>query len=159
MSLSLTHQSHPAALHDRLIRMPDVLNITGCQKSTIYLMIEKGQFPAPVRISKKYVAWPESAVLQWVQDRINDAKKPFSETNSAAASDLASVVEKHFYAKAISKKLYSLARSIEEGESLPETAEHDVRMASLHILQVHHDLLELLKQSKSSDEEPEGGAA
>jgi prophage regulatory protein len=43
---------------------------TGCKKSTIYLLIARKEFPPCVRITPRMVAWPESLVLQWVQDRI-----------------------------------------------------------------------------------------
>jgi len=36
-------------------------------------MLQEGRFPKPVRLSARMVTWPETAVLQWVQDRINQA--------------------------------------------------------------------------------------
>ena len=65
----------PATPRDRLIRLPDVESATGCKKSTIYDLMKSGRFPKPVRLSARHVAWPESAVLQWVQDRIREAQQ------------------------------------------------------------------------------------
>lgn len=48
--------------------------MTGCKKSTIYSMLAQKRFPKPVRLSSRMVAWPETAVLQWVQDRIAEAE-------------------------------------------------------------------------------------
>ncbi len=56
---------------DRLIRLPEVESATGCKKSTIYKMLKDGAFPRPVRLSSRMVAWSESAVQNWVQERIN----------------------------------------------------------------------------------------
>ena len=65
----------PATPRDRLIRLPDVESATGCKKSTIYDLMKSGRFPKPVRLSARHVVWPESAVLQWVQDRIREAQQ------------------------------------------------------------------------------------
>ena len=68
--MQVVHQSRPVVPRDRLIRLHDVESTTGCKKSTIYQMISSKNFPAPIRLSARHVAWSESAVLQWVQDRI-----------------------------------------------------------------------------------------
>ena len=72
--MQVVHQSRPVVPRDRLIRLPDVESTTGCKKSTIYQMIASKSFPAPIRLSARHVAWSESAVLQWVQDRIAEAQ-------------------------------------------------------------------------------------
>lgn len=71
--MQIVHQAKPVVPRDRLIRLPEVLGIAGCQKSTIYTMLKEGTFPKPIRLSARMVAWPETAVLQWVQDRINQS--------------------------------------------------------------------------------------
>lgn len=71
--MQLAHQSKPVVPRDRLIRLPEVEALTGCKKSTIYTLQAQNQFPKSVRLSARMVAWPETAVLQWVQDRINQA--------------------------------------------------------------------------------------
>jgi len=71
--MQIVHKSRPVVPRDRLVRLPEVEGMTGCKKSTIYQMIAEGRFPRPVRLSARHVAWPESAVLTWVQDRIAEA--------------------------------------------------------------------------------------
>lgn len=73
--MQVVHQSRPVVPRDRLIRLPDVEGATGCKKSTIYELMKAGRFPKPVRLSARHVAWQESAVLQWVQDRIQEAQQ------------------------------------------------------------------------------------
>ena len=73
--MQVVHQSRPVVPRDRLIRLPDVEGATGCKKSTIYELMKAGRFPKPVRLSARHVAWSESAVLQWVQDRIQEAQQ------------------------------------------------------------------------------------
>lgn len=69
-SVQLAHSAKPVTLRERLLRLPEVESICGCRKSTIYLLMKAGKFPACVRVTSKLSAWPESAVYQWVQDRI-----------------------------------------------------------------------------------------
>ncbi len=71
--MQVIHQSRPVVPRDRLVRLPEVEGLTGCKKSTIYALIGDGKFPKPVRLSARHVAWAETAVLQWVQDRIAEA--------------------------------------------------------------------------------------
>lgn len=71
--MQLVHQSRPVVPKDRLIRLPEVQNIIGCKKASIYKMLEEGKFPKPIRYSPRLVVWPETVVLQWVQDRINQS--------------------------------------------------------------------------------------
>jgi len=69
--MQIVHQSKPAVPRDRLIRLPEVENLIGCKKSTVYTMLKNGTFPKPIRLSARMAAWSESSVLQWLQDRIN----------------------------------------------------------------------------------------
>ncbi len=69
--MQLAHENKPAVPRDRLIRLPQVILLVNCSKSTIYTMLAKGEFVKPVRLSSRMVAFSETAVLQWVQDRIN----------------------------------------------------------------------------------------
>lgn len=50
-------------------RRRDVEALTGLARSTIYDMMSRGEFPRPVKITGKAVAWPESAVAAWLADR------------------------------------------------------------------------------------------
>ena len=68
--MQLVSDTRPQVKRDKLLRLPDVEALTGCKKSTIYNLMRAGKFVQPVRISARCTAWPESAVLQWVQDRI-----------------------------------------------------------------------------------------
>lgn len=54
---------------DRHLRRPAVESATGLSRSTIYDMMTRGEFPRPVRIGRRAVAWPESEVVAWLADR------------------------------------------------------------------------------------------
>lgn len=55
---------------ERLIRIGAVAARIGLSRATIYRMVEAGKFPAPVRITSRCIAWPESAVNDWVSVRL-----------------------------------------------------------------------------------------
>ena len=57
---------------NRFLRLPEVIQISGYRRSTIYEMIKSGKFPAPVHLGPRAVAWLESEVEAWMQDRIDD---------------------------------------------------------------------------------------
>ena len=61
----------PLVPRDRLLRLPVVSDIVGIRNCSIYALMKEGKFPKCVYITSKTVAWPESAVLAWVNDRIN----------------------------------------------------------------------------------------
>nr|WP_086493269.1 AlpA family transcriptional regulator [Novosphingobium panipatense] len=57
-----------APTNDRLIRLNDVLHITGLSRSTLYRKIDEGTFPKQIRIAARCTAWRESDVIAWVGD-------------------------------------------------------------------------------------------
>lgn len=54
---------------ERLIRIDEVLHICGLSRSSIYAAIQKGDFPAQVKLSKKASAWVYSEVIAWVSSQ------------------------------------------------------------------------------------------
>jgi len=74
-TMQLAHQSKPVVPRDKLIDLQPVCALCGVKKSTVYTWLKDPQsdFPRPIRLSARMVRWSESAVLQWVQNRINQA--------------------------------------------------------------------------------------
>ena len=54
---------------DKHLRRPAVEHLTGLSRSTIYDLMAKGVVPRPVRLTAKAVAWPESAIAEWLAQR------------------------------------------------------------------------------------------
>jgi prophage regulatory protein len=59
---------------ERFLRQQAVLHLTALKRSSLYQLIRIRAFPGPVRIGKRAVAWPESAVNAWISERIANAK-------------------------------------------------------------------------------------
>jgi prophage regulatory protein len=53
-----------------ILRLPAVKMRTGLSRSTIYLRIAQGEFPAPVSLGGRAVGWVESEVDEWIAHRI-----------------------------------------------------------------------------------------
>jgi prophage regulatory protein len=56
---------------ERFYRRREVEQLTGLATSTLYEQIASGRFPKPVPIGVQSVAWRESEIAAWQQDRIN----------------------------------------------------------------------------------------
>ncbi|MFS8150151.1 helix-turn-helix transcriptional regulator [Halomonas sp. 86] len=54
----------------KLIRIKDVMERTGLARSTIYKYINLGQFPQPIKLGTRAVAWVESEIDTWINDSI-----------------------------------------------------------------------------------------
>lgn len=53
----------------RLLRLPEVCELAGLGKTTIYQMKAVGAFPKPVRVAAVGVRWRLEDVLAWQRDR------------------------------------------------------------------------------------------
>lgn len=54
---------------ERHYRRPAVEELTGLSRSTLYDMMDRDEFPRPVRIGRRAVAWPESKITEWLAQR------------------------------------------------------------------------------------------
>ena len=51
---------------EKLLRVPEVEDLTAMKKSKLYDLVKQGQFPPPVRIGPRAVRWRLSAVQKWI---------------------------------------------------------------------------------------------
>jgi prophage regulatory protein len=54
----------------RLLRLSEVLGVTGLSKSGLYKLMAEDDFVKPVRISARAVGWVESEVSTWIAGRM-----------------------------------------------------------------------------------------
>ena len=52
---------------DRLLRRRRVEEITGMTRSSIYRLMDSGDFPRPVRVGPTAVRWRESDITGWLE--------------------------------------------------------------------------------------------
>ncbi len=54
----------------RLLRKSDVEKKVGLKQTTISLMVARGEFPKPMKISQRIIAWLESDIDEWIQAKV-----------------------------------------------------------------------------------------
>ena len=61
----------PAPVEDlvNLLGINKVATLTSLSKATLYRYVSAGQFPKPVKLSDRRVAWREPDVIEWVESR------------------------------------------------------------------------------------------
>jgi prophage regulatory protein len=68
----------------RLIRLSEVMNLTGLARPTIYRAVAAGRFPAAVKIGSA-TAWVAHEVESWIQSRITESRSGARTRGSASA--------------------------------------------------------------------------
>ena len=57
------------AAHRKVIRLPEVIELTGIGRSTIYERKAKGLFPQSIKIGGRAVGWYLDEVLHYINSR------------------------------------------------------------------------------------------
>ena len=55
--------AHP---EDRILRLPEVVSLTGLSKSGVYQAIQDNNFPKPLKLGKRASGWLQSEVSGWI---------------------------------------------------------------------------------------------
>ena len=63
--------STPTSTPTTLIRRPEVQARTGLPCASLYAMMKRNQFPRPVKITARAVAWTEASVDSWIESRLS----------------------------------------------------------------------------------------
>lgn len=58
-------------MSDKFLRLPQVIEMTGLSRSTIYLRMKEGTFPKSYKVGKYSVGWLESDINEWVIAIVN----------------------------------------------------------------------------------------
>jgi prophage regulatory protein len=57
------------------LRLKQVKALTGMSRSWLYEAIRRGEFPAPIPLGARAVAWDSAAVADWQESRIHLGRK------------------------------------------------------------------------------------
>lgn len=55
---------------DKLLRLPEVMSITGLSRATIYRQMQRGLFPQSILITSGAIGWRQSDVEKWIESRM-----------------------------------------------------------------------------------------
>ena len=61
-------------MENRILRLSEVLALTGLSLSTIYLRVEESTFPKQINLGSRAVGWLDSDVQNWLCDRISASR-------------------------------------------------------------------------------------
>lgn len=70
MSVNQFEQGH-TMLSDqtRILRLPEVLSITGVSRSSIYKWVDEGAFPRPKQLGARAIGWDSRELTDWMDKR------------------------------------------------------------------------------------------
>jgi prophage regulatory protein len=67
-------------VNPKLLRLPRVKESVALSRTSIYRLISLGQFPKPINLGARAVAWLESDIDSWIQSKVDAAFAQSSET-------------------------------------------------------------------------------
>ena len=56
------------------LRLPQVKQRTALSRSSIYAKIARGEFPPPISLGARAVAWLDDEITKWISDRVNASR-------------------------------------------------------------------------------------
>ena len=59
----------------KLLKIYEVSSKTRFCHSQIYKMVQRGEFPQPIKLSERSSVWPEDIVESWIQSRIEQSQR------------------------------------------------------------------------------------
>jgi prophage regulatory protein len=62
-------------MRHQILRLPTVKARTGLSRSTIYLRMSEGTFPAPISLGSRAVGWIEQEINDWLAQQIETSRK------------------------------------------------------------------------------------
>ena len=81
-ALSTHTGTHPmpvsAPTQERFLRLPEVIHQCGLSRSTLYDLIARDAFPAQVSLGGKNVAWLQSEITAWMEERIAHRNRKYN---------------------------------------------------------------------------------
>lgn len=59
----------PPKDNSTILRLPEVISLSGLSRSSIYILLKDGEFPAPMKLSKRLRGWLQSDIDRWIASR------------------------------------------------------------------------------------------
>ncbi len=58
-------------MKQKILRLPQVIEMTGLPRSTIYALIKDNAFPKQVPLGRRAVGWIEQEIQDWIDGKIS----------------------------------------------------------------------------------------
>ena len=56
-------------MDNRILRLPQVIELTGFSRSSIYALMKTGEFPLNIKLGQRAVGWKEQDITNWINTR------------------------------------------------------------------------------------------
>ena len=56
----------------KVIRLQQVMEMTGLGRSTVYKYVSENWFPKPIPLGGRSVGWLESEVVEWIMAKVSE---------------------------------------------------------------------------------------
>jgi prophage regulatory protein len=66
----------PPLPQPRLLRIAAVVERTGLARASVWKQVKLGDFPAPIRITGRAVAWLDTDIDAWIAGRVRERDAP-----------------------------------------------------------------------------------
>ena len=63
-----------------IVRMPELLRLTGISRSSVHRLRARGAFPKPVRLGPRAIGWHRAEVVEWLESRPRANDEDFGAT-------------------------------------------------------------------------------
>ena len=62
-------------MSEQILKLPDVIKITGLARSTVYKLINENRFPKQIKSTSFSSGWLQSEISQWIDERIAASRR------------------------------------------------------------------------------------
>ena len=62
-------------MDEKLLKIDEVMARVGIGRSTIFLWVRDGSFPAPIYLSPRQTRWTNSSINEWIEERIRISRE------------------------------------------------------------------------------------
>ena len=62
-------------MRENILRLKDIIERVGLSRSSIYLKVNEGTFPKPIKLSKRAIGWPVSSIDYWIEEQIQNGAR------------------------------------------------------------------------------------
>lgn len=59
----------------QVLRLRDVIKMTGLSRSTLYKLIIKGQFPKQIHLTPRTSGWLSSEIEEWISEKAEGSER------------------------------------------------------------------------------------
>jgi len=77
---------------ERLVRLNEVLKLTGLCRSSVYQLMRRSEFPEQIPIGPRAVAWVLTEILDWIRCRV-DSRRGKSDDDRSGDFDSTTKIE------------------------------------------------------------------